>query len=216
MNQSQQPKIAIIEDNKLLSQTLSLWLENQLGYSIVGCAEDGETGLQLCLDHRPDLALIDIRIPKIDGLALVEILREQLPATRLMAMSGLVDPYTIWRVGQSGVHGYVVKTEDVGILRKGIQTVLRNGEFFSSVFQEVKTNWLSKPEAFQKVLSAREQEVLQHVIAAWDDEKIGKKFNISTSTVGVHRKNIRKKLDLHNDRELLGYALKWGLGAIQP
>ena len=204
-------RIAIVEDNRFMSQCLGMWLEHQLDCTILGCAEDGEAGFELCQQLRPDLALIDIQIPKLDGLSLVEKLLKELPDIRLIVMSGLMDPYTIWRVWQSGVHGYIVKTDNVESLVKTIETVMNNGHYFSPVFQEVKNKWLSKPEAFQKILSDREQEVLRHLVAGWDDERIGEKLGISATTVGVHRKNTRKKLELHNDRELLAYALLWGL-----
>lgn len=206
-------KILIVEDNRFMSECLGALLEHRLGGVLLSYAQDGEEGFKLCQELRPDLALIDIQIPKLDGLSLIEKIRELLPDIRLIAMSGLMDAYTIWRISQSGVHGYIVKTENLEALLKGIRLVLNNGLFFSSIFQEVKNTWLSKPEAFQKILSDREQQVLTHVVAGWDDERIGAKFEISAATVGVHRKNIRKKLDLHNDRELLGYALKWGLDA---
>jgi DNA-binding NarL/FixJ family response regulator len=208
-------RIVIVEDNKFMSQSLGMLLEQRLGCKIAGYGEDGEAGLNLCLEQRPDLALIDIHLPKLDGFSLIHKLLEQIPGIHLIVMSGQMDPYTIWRISQSGVRGYIAKTENIENLLKGIQAVLDNRMFFSSVFQEVKTTWLSQPEAFQKILSDREQEVLRHVVAGWDDGRIGEKLDISVPTVGVHRKNIRKKLDLHNDRELLGYALKWGLDAPQ-
>ena len=204
-------RIAIIEDNRFMTQCLSMWLEHQSGCKVVGCAEDGEAGLKLCTDTRPDLALVDIQIPRLDGLDLVERIRQTLPEIRLIVMSGLMDPYTIWRVWQSGVHGYIVKTEGLETLMQALHAVMSGGVFFSSVFQDVKTAWLSKPEAFQKILSDREQDILRYVVKGWDDADIATKFNISTATVGVHRKNLRKKLDLHNDRELVAYALRWGL-----
>ena len=207
-------RIAIVEDNRFMSQCLGMWLEHQVYCTILGCAEDGEAGFELCQKERPDLALIDIQIPKLDGLSLVEKLIKELPDMRLIVMSGLMDPYTIWRVSQSGVHGYIVKTENVGSLVETIETVMNGGLFFSPIFQEVKNKWLSKPEAFQKILSDREQEVLRHLVAGWDDEQIGEKLEISSSTVAVHRKNTRKKLELHNDRELLAYALRWGLEGV--
>ena len=204
-------RVAIIEDNRFMSQCLGVWLERQMDCTIAGYAEEGEAGLELCLKTRPDLALIDILIPKMDGITLVGKLLEVLPSTRLIVMSGLMDPFTIWRVWQSGVHAYILKSESLEFLEKAIRAVMDNGVFFSSAFQEVKNNWLSQPEAFQKILSDREQEVLRHVVAGWEDGKIAGKLGISDSTVAVHRKNILKKLDLHNDRELLAYALRWGL-----
>jgi DNA-binding NarL/FixJ family response regulator len=103
------------------------------------------------------------------------------------------------------------KTLPPEMLVEAIRTVAKGGVFFSPVFQKMKQEWLEQPEAFQKILSDREQEVLRRVVAGWDDERIARQLNITASTVEVHRKHIRQKLELHNDRELVGYARKWGL-----
>ena len=84
-------------------------------------------------------------------------------------------------------------------------------KFFSPVFNQVKAAWLSRPEAFQKILSDREQEVLRWVVAGGDDARIGTKLGITPATVAAHRKHIRQKLELHSDRDLVAYARKWGL-----
>jgi DNA-binding NarL/FixJ family response regulator len=97
------------------------------------------------------------------------------------------------------------------MLVEAIRTVAKGGVFFSPVFQKVKQEWLSQPEAFQKILSDREQEVLRRVVAGWNDERIARQLDITATTVAVHRKHIRQKLELHNDRELVGYAREWGL-----
>ena len=201
-----------------MSECLGKWLEQNLGCTVAGYAKDGPEGFDLCMECKPDLALIDIQIPKMDGLSLVKELLVALPKTRFIVMSGLMDPYTIWRVSQLGVHGYIVKSEKLAVLLEGIRTVIDGGLFFSETFQEVKKSWLSKPEAFQKILSDREQEVLRHLVAGWSDERMATKLGISEATVGVHRKNIRKKLDMHSDRELLEYARIWGLdtATIEP
>lgn len=209
---SQKPiRLVIVEDQQLLAQTLSAWMARQADFELAGCAKDGEEGWNLCLAARPTLALVDIELPKMDGLVLSRrLLREQFPI-RVIAMSAMADPHTLWRVRQSGVHGYFEKTQGLELLIAALRTVAGGGTYFSPVFEEVRREWLAQPEAFCKVLSEREQSVLQRLAAGWDDQRIGLQLNISAATVAVHRKHIRQKLELHNDRELIAYAHQWGL-----
>lgn len=204
-------KIVVIDDHAMLAESLGAWIAKHADMEYAGRADNGVTGRDLCLAVKPDVALVDVDLPKLDGLELVKRLVEEMPSLRLLTMTGRMDPYTIWRVSQSGVHGYMEKTLSPEKLIEAIRTVAGGGNFFSPLFQQVKQEWLSQPEAFQKILSDREQEVLQRVVAGWDDERIASQMNISAATVAVHRKNIRKKLELHNDRELVAYAHKWGL-----
>jgi DNA-binding NarL/FixJ family response regulator len=204
-------RLVIVEDQQMLAETLAAWVARQPDFELVGLAHDGEEGWNLCLRARPAVMVVDIELPKLDGLELARrLLRQERPA-RVVAMSGLVDPYTIWRVRQSGVHGYVEKTNGTATLIEAIRVVAAGGIYFSDVFEQVKQEWLAQPAAFHKVLSEREQEVLQYVVTGWHDEDIGTQFGISAATVAVHRKHIRQKLELHNDRELVAYARQWGL-----
>jgi DNA-binding NarL/FixJ family response regulator len=204
-------RIVIVDDHTLLAESLGAWIVRHPDLVLVGRAEDGMAGWNLCLALQPDLALVDVDLPKLDGLELVKRLRLKMPALRLLTMTGRMDPHTIWRASQSGVHGYLEKTLPPEMLLDAIRTVAKGGLFFSPLFQKMKKEWLAQPEAFQKILSDREQEVLRRVVAGWNDERIAKQLNITASTVEVHRKHIRQKLELHNDRELVAYAREWGL-----
>jgi DNA-binding NarL/FixJ family response regulator len=186
-------------------------LERYRDISVVGCAHDGQEGLDLCRTSKPDLALVDIELPKVDGLKLIQQLAEEFPQMRLLSMSGLMDAYTIWSVMQCGAHGYIDKTQAPAMLVEAIRAVARGNTFFGPTFSQVRQEWLARPEAFQKILSEREQEVLRGVVAGWDDDRIGDKLGISRATIEVHRKRIRQKLGVHNDRGLLSYARQWGL-----
>jgi DNA-binding NarL/FixJ family response regulator len=208
---SKKIRVAIIEDELMMSGALTAWIARFHDLQLVGCAADGEAGWQLCQSEQPEIALIDIRLPKLDGLELTQRLAAKFPKMRLLAMSGLMDAYTVWRVMQSGVHGYVNKTQSPESLIEAIRAVARGNTFFGPVFTRVKEEWLSKPEAFQKILSVREQQILRGVAAGWEDDRIGDKLGISPGTVEAHRKNIRQKLGVHNDRSLLAYARHWGL-----
>ena len=204
-------KIVIVDDHALLAESLGAWIVRQPDLALAGRAEDGQAGYDLCLTLKPDLALLDIDLPKLDGLELVRRFVVELPAMRLLTMSGRMDPYTIWRVSQSGGHGYVEKTAGPDVLTKAIHTLAAGGTYFTEHFHKIKAEWLAQPEAFQKILSDREQEILRRVVVGRSDEQIAEQLQISVATVGVHRKHIRQKLELHNDRELVAYARKWGL-----
>ncbi len=204
-------RIAVVEDELMVSGALAAWIARFRDLQLAGTAADGEAGLKLCESEQPDIALIDIRLPKVDGLALIQRLVAGFPKMRLLAMSGLMDAYTVWRVAQSGVHGYINKTQPPESLIQAIRAVAGGNTFFDPVFTQVKQEWLSQPEAFQKILSEREQQILRSVVAGWDDDRIGTELGISAATVEAHRKNIRQKLDIHNDRGLLAYARRWGL-----
>jgi len=96
-------------------------------------------------------------------------------------------------------------------LIEAIRAVARGNTFFGPGFSQVKQEQLSQPEAFQKILTEREQQVLRGVAAGREDEVIGAELGISPATVEAHRKRIRQKLGIHNDRGLLAYARRWGL-----
>lgn len=204
-------RIVIVEDQQLLAQALAQWVSRQVEYALVGCAADGERGMELCLRTNPGIVLVDIQLPGLDGLELGRRLLRHLPKTRVVAMSGLIDPYTIWRVRQSGVHGYIDKTQGLELLGQCIHAVAEGGTYFSLVFERVRRDWLMLPEAFYKVLSDREQRILRMVAMGQDDHVIGTQLGIADATVGSHRKHIRQKLELHNDRDLVAYARQWGL-----
>src|SRR5580658_3533010 len=204
-------RIIIVDDHVLLAESIGMLINSQPDLKLAGRAEDGEAGWDLCLALKPDVAVVDLDLPKLDCIQLVKRLRSKTPEIRLLTMSGRIDPYAIWQVAQSGAHGYVEKTANPQMLLAAIRAVAVGADFFSDAFQKVKQEWLAQPDSFQKILSEREQQVLRWVVAGRDDAHIAKELDIAVSTVGVHRKHIRQKLELHNDRDVVAYARAWGL-----
>lgn len=204
-------RLVIVEDELMVSGMLQAWLRRYPDIELAGCATDGEAGLELCRSTKPALALIDVRLPKLDGLQLAQRLAAEFPAMRLIIMSGLMDASTIWRITQSGVHGYVNKSQPPESLIEAIRSVACGNTFFGPDFSRIKKEWLAQPGAFQKILSDREQQVLRFVAAGMEDVDIAGRLGISPATVEAHRKRIRQKLSVHNDRGLVAYARLWGL-----
>ena len=204
-------RVALVEDQQMMAQFMSNWVIKQSAFDLVGCAGDGEAALQLCAETKPDVALVDIELPDWDGLGLGQELLRRIPSIRVVSMSGRTDPYTIWRVQECGLHGFMDKGQNPALLGKAILAVAGGATYFSSAFDKVKHDWLDRSEAFHKILSQREQAVLLCVATGLSDLVIAEKMDISAATVAVHRKNVRQKLELHSDRELVAYARQWGL-----
>lgn len=203
-------RIVIVEDERLLAETLGAWLETDSAFRIDGHATSAQAGWELCLAKRPDIVLLDVGLPDSDGLTLATKLREQLPGIRVIILTGRVDPHTAWRAAQSGAPGLVDKATDLAGLRQAIHLVVAGGDFTSPPFQKIREGQLAEAEAFHKVLSNRELEVLSAVTEGLTDVDIGRQLDITPGTVACHRKNIRRKLDLHDDRSLIAYGRKCG------
>lgn len=195
----------------MVSGVLSAWIARFRDLQLVGCAADGEADWEFCQANQPQVAIVGIRLPKLNGLDLIQRLADHFPKMRLLAMSSLRDAYTVWRVIQSGVHRYVNKTQTPLSLIEAIRAVAGGNTFFGPVVTQVKQQWLSQPETFRKILSEREQHVLRGVASGWENGQIGAELGICPATVEAHRKRIRQKLGIHNDRGLLAYARRWGL-----
>jgi len=204
-------RIAIIDAQTMLAESLTEILNREPDFTVIGHATDGESGLQLCRASNPHLVLVDVALKKINGCALIDLLRGEFPALRVIVISGTVDPYTVWRVSRSEPQGFLEKSSPLRNLLATIRSVASGTDGFSPYYQAIKNDWLSQPVAFHKILSKREREVLLRAVAGQPDEQIGKELEIRKTTVCVHRKNIRAKLRLHNDRGLIAYARIWGL-----
>ena len=203
--------ILIIEDERILADWMAGWLRNTLRAGEVHIAADSETGLELAREMKPRLILLDIGLPRADGLELIPSLRRLVPRARILVLSAQIEPYAVYRVMSSGVNGFVDKPAGADVLERAVRTVLAGKTFYSPAFQAVREELLDSPHSFQKILSRREQQVLQRMASGWSDQAIAEHAGISPQTVAAHRKSMRNKLDAHSDRELLAYALRWGI-----
>jgi DNA-binding NarL/FixJ family response regulator len=204
-------RVVIIDDETLFAKALGSWLARDPGLKVVGFAETGNRGWELCALTRPDLALVDVEMSDGDGITLAKRLRDQLPDTRVLIMTGRVDAHTAWQAGQVGVQGLIDKTIDPEMLGGVIRVLVQGGRFLSPSFQKIREEWLMQPEAFQKVLTNRELAVLQRLTGGQSDLDISKELTISVDTVACHRKSLRRKLGVHDDRSLVAYGREWGI-----
>ena len=204
-------RVAIVEDETLVADMLQAWLSRRSNLQVVGCAADGESALTLCRQQLPDVATVDIQLPGMDGLMLTELLLREIPALKIVILSGRQNPYLLARAKQLGVHGYVDKMSPLPLLEKAIRTVAAGGQLFSDTVRKALNHQQRQPDAFNKILTGRERDILGLISLGMSDLEVGVQLKISPETVGTHRRNASRKLDIFNDRKLMRYAREVGL-----
>lgn len=201
----------IVEDQSLFRSLLARLLAEDERFSLVGQAGDGEEGWRLCEHHRPHLLLLDIQLPGIDGIDLARKVRRSYPATRILALTTLIDSHTINRVIDAGLHGYIEKDRELDELETALAQVAGGGSYASDRVNQVRREVFRDPEAYPKILSAREQEIVVLVARGLKSSAIATELGLGLRTVQNHRYRIMQKLNLHDTASLIRYAMAQGL-----
>lgn len=212
-------KIVLADDHPIVCQGLRALLESA-SYQVVGEAHDGLTAVRLVEEHKPDLLIIDIMMPGLNGLEVTRRVKERLsPRTRVIMLSmHAAEPYVLQAL-RYGASGYVLKDAIAEELRRAVSTVLSGRRYLSSQISEAVIDALleklseSSPDPYE-TLTTREREVLHLAAAGLTSAAIAKKLGISPRTVEIHRANLMRKLNLSSQAELIKYALQRGLIAL--
>ena len=204
-------RIVVVEDQALFRELLIANLEQELGHEVVGIAKDGVTALEIVRQHKPDLLILDVLIPKLSGIRVAKTIKEELPKVRILILSNQMDEKTLYQLNQLYLAGFVDKNDaSKEVLAEAIQAIRSKKCYFSESMRSSVRQQKLNPHAFQKILTKREQEVLTHIGAGLSDEEIGKMIGLSTTSVQSHRANLFRKLDVHSTPELIKYACETG------
>ena len=204
-------RVAVVEDEVMLAQMMCMWLGRHRHLEIVGRASDGERGWELCKSAKPDVVLLDINMPGVDGLTLAERLLKELPQLKIIIVSSRLDPYCLYRLHTLGIPGCVSKACSPDIIAEAIAAVMRGEQFQSPDYVNAWQQARQDPAAFFKMLSDREIEVLRLLAKGLDLDAIAARLQITYQTARTHQRNIRQKLDAHSAAEVLQKAQKNGV-----
>jgi len=204
----------VIEDQTLFRELLMKLVQAEPGFELAGTASDGRTGLELLETSKADLLLLDIQLPDLDGFELADEIAQRQPDLRIMALTSLQDHWTVQRIMECGLAGYVEKDQPIEILTEAMRTIAAGGCYFTERFAATRRRLAADPVSFHKILSKREQQVLSEVAGGASTADIAQRLKLSQRTVGNHRYNLMKKLELKNASELTAYAIKHGFRRI--
>ncbi len=207
--------IVLADDHKIVRDGLKSFLARISDFVLIAEAEDGEQLLAVFEQMMPDIALVDISMPRMNGLEALKHLHEQNPNVKIIILSMHEEADYIMKAIQHGAKGYLLKNTDEKELETAIRTVASGGKYFNSTVSSIMIENLSNkvPVRMQAEIhiSQREKEVLQWVSEGLSNKMIGDKLNISVRTVETHRLNLLRKLEVNNTAELVKKALETGL-----
>jgi DNA-binding NarL/FixJ family response regulator len=201
-------RIAIAEDQRLIRELLAAVLANEDGFEIVGQADNGRDAIALVQSAQPDMLVLDVGLPDIDGIEVARSVRKAHPNLRILALSVHEEPQFVQRMLKAGADGYVVKSAAAAELMGAIRSLNAGQRYLSPSVDR------SPASAGTAPLGPREREILSLIANGKRSAQIAQELSISVGTVEAHRRNIMAKLGLHNVAELTKYAVREGLASL--
>jgi DNA-binding NarL/FixJ family response regulator len=207
--------VAIVEDEVLYGTFLCMVCEKTLGYSVVGAVETGAEGIALCRQFHPDLLLLDIGLPDGSAFDILPAIEAASPDSIILVVSAKIDEYTMIRILDCGVRGFVDKEgSSAERLTAAILTVVNGGTYFAPIVTEVRRAVFSDPRSWHKVLTPREQQALSLIGEGLSNDEAGGRLGLSPNAVKSLRQRVMAKLGLRKERELMRFALQKGLAKL--
>jgi DNA-binding NarL/FixJ family response regulator len=205
--------VYIIEDQTILRELVCRLVRDMDGFELAGQAGDGLDGLEACKELKPDMAIVDIMVPSLNGLEIVRMLKKAIPKTKLIVFSGNSTRERVQAALKAGVDGIVQKDSSIDDLETAIRRVMQGSSYMSSDILDIMRDLMINPSAGSDLdkLTAREREILQLVAEGHTTKEVAARLGVSAKTADSHRTNVMAKLDLHDVASLTRFAIANGL-----
>lgn len=202
-------KVIVIEDQTIMRDLICKLFEGYVTMDVIAQSGDGAEGYELCLKHSPDLVILDIMLPNLNGSEVLRRLKAKDPKINILIFSAAFSKTMVNRLLKSGVTGYIEKEAGLDELEKAISLVADGRSYFSprvvETMRELMING-GQDDSLES-LTTREREIVQLIAESFTNKKIAVKLGMSVRTVDTHRTNIMKKLDLHDAAALTRWAI---------
>jgi len=208
-------RLILVDDHKLFHQSIGQSLKKEKIFSVVAEANSGESAIRLAAEHRPDIVIIDISMPDMNGMEATRQILAENHAVKILALTMHSEKPYIMGMLNAGAAGYILKSCSYGELLTAIKTVFYGQVYLSPDIIHLVTDQAVNPDKHTTDillhLSPREREVLQLIAEGNTSKEIANKRGISAKTVDIHRNNLKKKLDIHTIAGLTKFAIARGL-----
>ncbi len=210
-------RILLADDHSVMRTGLRLVLERQSDFEVVAEASDGREAVTLAQQHTPDVVVMDVTMPNLNGIEAARQINNALPETAIVMLSMHSDESYVLRALKSGARGYMLKESAESDVITAIRTVHSGKAFFSAgVSSMLKEDYVRELqdreiEDSYELLTTREREILQLIAEGKSNKEIANLLNLSLYTVETHRGNMMEKLNLHTVPEIILYAVRKGV-----
>jgi len=210
--------VLLADDHTVFRDGLHMLLEAESDIQVVAEARDGREAVQLVKKHKPDVVVMDVAMPHMNGLEATRQIMKSFPATKILILSAHNDDEYVHQMIAMGVRGYLIKQSSAKALSKAIHQITNGNDFFSpdisKRFEKKNKKILNSNgvlKAKNNSLSVRESEVLQLIAEGSANKEIASQLEISIKTVEKHRQNLMEKLNIHDTAGLTRYAISTGV-----
>jgi DNA-binding NarL/FixJ family response regulator len=214
-------KIILTDDHKIIREGLRSLLEKQSDMEVIAEAQDGLTTVNLVQKLQPDVMIMDIGMPEMNGIDATTKITTEHKAVKVIALSMRSDRRFVIQMLKAGAAGFLLKDSAFEELVSAIHTVMAKQHYLSQKITDVEVqvylqNLPRNESTVFTVLTAREREVLQLIAEGKSTKQIVSVLNVSVKTIETHRQQIMEKLDMHSIAQLTKYAIREGLTSLEP
>jgi len=205
-------RVLLADDHSIVRQGFRMILSTQSDFEVVGEAANGREAVQLAEELKPDVAVMDVSMPELNGIEATRRIAEVSPRTRVVALSMHKDSVYVREILRAGARGYLLKDAMDTDLIGAVRAVARGEGYISpAVSEAVLSDYRKHVTNPLDLLSSREREVLQMIAEGKTNKEIANELNLSVYTVEAHRGRIMEKLNLHSTGEIVRFAVRNGL-----